>query len=345
MNPNTEYLGCSIEDASSVVFFHHPCQDGFTAAWVTHLYLDPTKTCYWGTTYTDEFWDDTVETDYSVFADKEVFIVDFSFPIQELLALAAHAKSVVVCDHHVKFLRLLKEYAESSGEKIPEPHDAPTDEERNPRHTTSILLCANCTVYFHNYICGAEVTEYTFSECLHFKLRDCGLLPIEIKGLLLYIGDRDLWYWEMPEGHAVHRVLALEERTFDAWSLFAERLADSRGYHNIVEAGSILGKSEAVCINKNVRRAVLMDFPGQDRQIPVANVTELISETGQALLEVYPDAPFSATYFYPKPGKRVWSLRARKGDDVDVCKVAAEFGGGGHRKAAGFHTNIGFLVG
>lgn len=349
MNLKTEYLGCKFEASKNVVFFHHPCQDGFSAAWVAYLHLGTLNTCYWGTTYTDEFWDDDIAVDYSIFAGKDIYIVDFSFPVDELAELASIANSVTVCDHHVKFKRLLKVHPIFPAAKVSgtfdEPHDAPTAAEKLPTNMTRVQLDDNLTIYFHDYRCGAQVTADALSQIDSLgPAPDVVISYPAVQHMLTLIGDRDLWYWLEPNSRDLHRVLALEERTFKAWTDFAIKYSKVEGERELVQTGTILGEAEKVQISSYVRRAKLMDFPGQDVQIPVANVANMISEVGQALLEEYPDAPFSATFFYPDPGKRVWSLRARKGDDVDVCAVAAEFGGGGHRKAAGFHTRIGFCI-
>ena len=44
--------------------------------------------------------------------------------------------------------------------------------------------------------------------------------------------------------------------------------------------------------------------------------------------------PFAATYV-DSPKGRAFSLRSRR-DGVDVSQIAATYGGGGHRGAAGF---------
>ena len=62
------------------------------------------------------------------------------------------------------------------------------------------------------------------------------------------------------------------------------------------------------------------------------------SEVGHSLLDKHPDAPFSAMWFEAN-GKRMWSLRSRD-DRQDVSEVAAIFGGGGHRNAAGFAEEV-----
>jgi len=52
-------------------------------------------------------------------------------------------------------------------------------------------------------------------------------------------------------------------------------------------------------------------------------------------------APFAACY-YDRPDARVFSLRSRGEDGLDVAEIAASYGGGGHRNAAGFQMPLGW---
>ena len=65
----------------------------------------------------------------------------------------------------------------------------------------------------------------------------------------------------------------------------------------------------------------------------------LISDTLAKALAKHDQAPFAASYFEVQ-GLRVYNLRSRQGSDVDVGKIAAQYGGGGHKHAAGFSVQI-----
>lgn len=67
---------------------------------------------------------------------------------------------------------------------------------------------------------------------------------------------------------------------------------------------------------------------------PCANATVFFSEVGERLLEMHPQAPFSAYYMDRNDGKRQWGLRSRP--DFDCSVIAKAMGGGGHKCAAGF---------
>jgi nanoRNase/pAp phosphatase (c-di-AMP/oligoRNAs hydrolase) len=72
---------------------------------------------------------------------------------------------------------------------------------------------------------------------------------------------------------------------------------------------------------------------GFDR-VPVVNATSLWSEVGEELLKLYPEAPFVGCSHTTRDGHEKWSLRSK--GEFDVSAVAREFGGGGHKNAAGF---------
>lgn len=68
--------------------------------------------------------------------------------------------------------------------------------------------------------------------------------------------------------------------------------------------------------------------------VPVVNTPLMRSHVCHQLLNDYPNSPFSAAYCDMPGGVRDWSLRSRA--DFDVSAVAKKFGGGGHRMASGF---------
>ena len=72
--------------------------------------------------------------------------------------------------------------------------------------------------------------------------------------------------------------------------------------------------------------------------IPVVNLSSNISEVGNELCKRFPEAPFCVSYCDRSDRKRSFSLRSI--GDFDVSLVARNYGGGGHRNAAGFTTEV-----
>ncbi len=79
-------------DADKMVIFHGGCLDGFTAAWVIK-----TRLKNWGDAvfFPASFGEAPPET-----SEKDVLIVDFSYPRKTLLVLEQQARSLRVLDHH-----------------------------------------------------------------------------------------------------------------------------------------------------------------------------------------------------------------------------------------------------
>lgn len=77
---------------TNLVIYHYPCMDGFTAAWAAWKALGDTADYVRGTYGSDD--------DLPNVFDKDVYIVDFSYPYDQMKFLASRAKSITVLDHH-----------------------------------------------------------------------------------------------------------------------------------------------------------------------------------------------------------------------------------------------------
>jgi uncharacterized protein len=98
----------------------------------------------------------------------------------------------------------------------------------------------------------------------------------------------------------------------------------------IQEGRAILRHINGVVENKT-KQATIKEWKGFVN-VATMNLTEYISETCHNILQVT-EASFVATYFDTED-KQIWSLRSR--GDVDVSAISKQFGGGGHKAAAGF---------
>lgn len=77
-----------------VVIYHGFCTDGFGAAYVAWKKFGNLAT------YIGRCRDDT-PFNPDLFIGKEVYVVDYSFPLEEMLSYQAVAKSFIVIDHHI----------------------------------------------------------------------------------------------------------------------------------------------------------------------------------------------------------------------------------------------------
>ena len=76
-------------------------------------------------------------------------------------------------------------------------------------------------------------------------------------------------------------------------------------------------------------------------EVPVVNAPyQFGSDVCHLLLDYYPDQPFAAYYCFDKNNNCKYGLRGRDSDYFDVSEVAKQYGGGGHKKAAGFEIKF-----
>lgn len=194
----------------------------------------------------------------------------------------------------------------------------------------------------HHKTAQADLTGLSFA---HFDMNKSGaVLAYEyffpddsIPELFLYLQDRDLWRWLLPTSREVSAAITSWPFDFKVWNqeLFHE-CADRVGEvdHLIFDGEAIL-RSQAQQVEMNVRNTFLSAVGGFT--VPVVNTNAKISETCHELCRRFRQYPFSAAYFDHPGGKRKWSLRSV--GDFDVSAVCRQFGGGGHRNAAGFEVS------
>jgi oligoribonuclease NrnB/cAMP/cGMP phosphodiesterase (DHH superfamily) len=144
-----------------------------------------------------------------------------------------------------------------------------------------------------------------------------------------FVEDRDLWRFSFDETKASHAYLGSVDRTFAKWDEImlgnafqqATALAQGAALVRLVE------KQVADAVRSTLRTA---EIGGQ--VVPLANVPGfLASDAGHSMND---GVPFAATYFDTEQ-RRCFSLRSRP-DGADVSLVAQQYGGGGHKHAAGF---------
>lgn len=161
----------------------------------------------------------------------------------------------------------------------------------------------------------------------------------DVPELLLYVQDRDLWAWSLPESRRVNLGLRGIPTTFEMWDDVNTLWQAWKGL--LVSGGRFILTSD----NSTIAR--LTASPAWMRilcyTVPAVNTPVLQSEVGEALLAQYPHAPFAVMWSALPDGSRRYSLRSRKGE-FDVSVIAKEYGGGGHQPAAGFNHPVDFPV-
>ena len=152
-----------------------------------------------------------------------------------------------------------------------------------------------------------------------------------IPDLFLYLQDRDLWQWKMPQSREVNAAIRSYPFDFELWTSFLEY----GKMKNLVVEGKAIVRYQDQQIRIALPHAELVEIGGH--QVPCLNATHLTSEIAHELIGDY---PFAAVYYDVKDNKRVFQLRSKEGG-IDVSEIAKLYGGGGHRAAAGFTIQIG----
>lgn len=159
--------------------------------------------------------------------------------------------------------------------------------------------------------------------------------------LVTYVEDRDLWRFNWSFSREISAYVFSHEYSFAGWSVIAEAL--ERSFDRCVAEGAAIERKH----HKDVAELVgalrsEMIIGGQ--WAPVANLPyTLTSDAGHLMCQPYASPnlhgdivtpPFAACY-WDTPDGRVFSLRSIEGG-ADVSEIAKQYGGGGHRHAAGF---------
>lgn len=144
--------------------------------------------------------------------------------------------------------------------------------------------------------------------------------------LIAHIEDRDLWRFDLPGTREIQACLFSHPYDFKVWDNLMH--TDRRV---LLQDGEAIERKHFKDIAE-FRAAAQHTMVIAGYEVPVLNVPYFYaSDAGHQMAE---DAPFAACY-WDTPEGRTFSLRSREGG-LDVSEIAALFGGGGHRNAAGF---------
>lgn len=258
---------------------------------------------------------------------RPVYVVDFSYPTDDLVALALAGTRIVVVDHHKTGRDRLYGLV-SRGEAPDHGFDL-----NSPGETIRVVWDehrAGCGIAWDNLV--GEPRPWWVD----------------------YVEDRDLWRFELADSKAVNAYLGtlpLGPDAFDELEPLSPA-ARSRAPRDVVAMGGAVLAYQAREVGFICRQAYRARLPrvhpyeaisingtwedrrGSQAEVPIVNTNTLPSEVGHALAE---GEPFSATWSLRGDGRVRWSLRSVELGE-DVSEIAKQYGGGGHKHAAGFHT-------
>jgi len=145
--------------------------------------------------------------------------------------------------------------------------------------------------------------------------------------LIKYIEDRDLWKWEMPYSKEFSAAFDMVPFSFEDF----DKYLDDSAVDDAQERGAYILAYSKTVISKIAKHATARKINGKD--VLVVNSPHWMSEIGSALS---PKCDYAIIWYWDHDVRQVKvSLRAHH-EDADVSEIAKKFGGGGHRKAAGF---------
>lgn len=287
--------------AVDVIIYHADCIDGFAAAFSAWLRLGDVPTYVPlqhgpGLTPPD-------------LAGKRVVVLDFSFNEGVTQAcMEATRGAFLVLDHHAS--------AQAALEGLPEANKV-----------------------FEMRQSGATLAWNFFHPGT----------PVPL--LLRYVEDRDIWRWAMRDSEAFSAGFGLVDKTFQGWKELVEE--GEAGIERLIGAGRAVLAYQHKVRDGHVKRSRPTRLAGALPYIGlVCNGSTLASDIGNAMCQVDlpseggsgveggaplpPRVQFGAIYEYDVD-KRAFRVSLRSdSDEVDVSLMAKVYGGGGHRRAAGF---------
>jgi uncharacterized protein len=152
-----------------------------------------------------------------------------------------------------------------------------------------------------------------------------------VPDLLAYVEDQDLWRFALPRSREVNAALSAYPRHFDVW----DRLAETDP-GKLAEEGAPILRAQRAEIERAVTGAHPIWIGGL--RLEAVNAVFQRAQIGHALAErAAHGAPAGAVYRVV--GRRV-DVSLYSIGELDVAALAAKYGGGGHRNAAGFSVPL-----
>ena len=300
-----------------LVIYHADCTDGYGAAFAAWLKLGD-EAEYLPMQYGDE------RTKPVVYADREVYILDFSFPRPVIEYIFGHASRIVWLDHHASAFEMWCGKYER-GMFWPEET---TDERRYIRLDDNKSGAMLAWEYFHP---GTEI-------------------PL----LIQHIDDRDRWQFKLEGSKELHAALvSCRPWSFEQWKeQFWSPYTGAAGYfeeelHTLYQEGAAILRAQDAAVTQAVKHArqclIWGDDNGEGDWLAGLAVSCPLhqSEIGHELANK--SGTFGLIWYMKEDGSIICSLRSN--GDYDVSAIAKAFGGGGHKNAAGFQTDMQTLMG
>ncbi len=326
-----------------LVIYHAHCTDGFGAAFAAWLKLGDNAE------YLPMEYGQGVGANLPMFEGREVYILDFSFPKQDMDDIFSEAQRVVWLDHHKT---AFETWLDSLTYSVLDPNEVVVG---SPPAVGQVKEAYRNTdkmyVRLHADKSGAMLAwEYFHPDT-------------EVPMLIQHIDDRDRWQFKLDGSRELHAAMnSLKPWTFSRWDLLfhvdgirLEALKDEgsailRAHSQHVQAALKQARPCSIKVNvqdnhrpdpsevvvPSVSDGYLRYFDGLSANAP----SFLASDLGHELANK--SGTFGLVWSMAGDGQIHCSLRSN--GDYDVSAIAKVFGGGGHRNAAGFSVEMGTLL-
>lgn len=293
----------------AIILYHADCWDGYLSAWHAANALRKGGIRAVDVPFAEivrlpvQHSDPVPKTD----PDATLVILDFSFDRETMLELMRrHNGRFLLIDHHQAAIEKLEGLFEEFSDRFFTQHEPVIvlDKSRSAAALT--------WDFFHR----GETAPST---------------------LTLFVEDRDLWNWSLPNSREVNARMRTEPLN-DETMKFLSNSFDQEGSGILARyerEGALILRMQEAAVLKAAEKAGRAMVDGWS--VPFLNTTTLVSEIGEELAK---SAPFSLTYFIRADGRAVFSLRSRKKGGVNVKEIAVAHGGGGHDNAAGFSGDL-----
>lgn len=254
-----------------------------------------------------EFYPGVYQKDPPPHEGRNVIFVDFSYKRPVLDAMAKVANSILILDHH--------KTAQEDLADIQKPPAFPIWEEAAWKGKLSTHLRMNALFDMSRSGAGLAWDYFIRSSAR--------------PDFIEYVQDRDLWRKALPNGDEFTIALRSYPQDFGVWDSLV-----SHGTEALITEGHGIQRYYRLRVEELKRSAYAANI-GEHRcyisNAPYFAASEVAGELAMVGVD------FGACYFEAEGGRYQYSLRSR--NDFDVSAIARQFGGGGHKNAAGFSVN------
>lgn len=155
-----------------------------------------------------------------------------------------------------------------------------------------------------------------------------------------YVEDRDLWRHDLPWTREVSAWIRTQPRTIDSFDKIVRELVagieDVRGRPtDIVRQGAAVLAAQQQIVDSAAQHAIGIQLLGRHGRAVNFGADGLYSEVAEKVGE---GVDFGVAWAVKNDGRVLLSFRSK--GDFDVSVLARQFGGGGHKHAAGARVDL-----